>query len=167
MFEKLQKQFNERYTKLFASLNVNVYPCENLDNGIFKTPSVSIGQGGGNLISLETEVSELVPPALANVNIKMKYGISPIYRINIPFNECSIAADKPEYFAYLFDNILDIAIKNYNTTFGGIDKVRFGEYYCKAIITPSTNIEGDVLLTLKGHFAGNKDVPEVTIPETK
>jgi len=164
MFEKLNKLFKERYNKLFASMNVNVYPCENIGNGIFNTPSVSIGQGGGNLISLEKEGDLLVPPALVTVSTKLKYGMSPVYRLNIPFNECSIAADKPEYFAYLFDNMLDTVIKNYNTTFGGVDKVRFGESYCLASLEVSEEADGNVILTLKGLFAGNKDVPSVTIP---
>lgn len=128
--ESLHKQFNKRYAKKFADLNKNVYPTAKNDKGSFEVPVPVLGAGGGTLITGNEGAFNLNPPAPVSVQFKVMKPQSLVYRISFPYSECDIAANKEEYFNYLFDAILGKAIGNYEKTVGGADKVRFGECYC-------------------------------------
>lgn len=128
IIKNLDEMFIKRYDKLFVELNKNVYIMPE-ENGIFDVPVVTLGTGGGTLANTIDAAFELQKPAYVKLQSKKMIGAQAIYRIAVPFNECEIAANKPEYFNFLFDKITYQAIANYNKTFKGPDVVRFGKVY--------------------------------------
>lgn len=161
--ESLTKQFNARFAKKFAELNKNVYPTAKNDKGAYEVPVPVLGSGGGTLITGNNDAVSLQPPAQVTVQFKNMKPQQLIYRISIPYSECEIAANKTEYFNYLFDAILIKALGNYEKTVGEPGKVRFGECYCiyerpgtaKEIFSQleDSNIE----LRLYGSWASNEE----------
>jgi hypothetical protein len=81
-----------------------------------------------------------------------------VYRVAVPFSECQIAAEKPEYFNYLFDAVMAAAIGNYKATVGGHDKVRFGTKYIEAKLSQPNDDFVEIRFT--GEWAG--DVEDLT-----
>lgn len=157
--DSITKQFTTRYAKKFADLNKNVYPTAKNDKGSFEVPVPVLSKGGGTLNTGDA-VFPLDYPASVSVVMKNMKPETLIYRINFPFRECQIAAEKPEYFNYLFDAIISKALGNYQLTVGGPDKVRFGEAYCSyeplKDKTLFTSDGGDLLeLRLHGCWASN------------
>jgi hypothetical protein len=148
-------------------MNKNVYLSEQVEGLFFKVPSVTVG-GGGGTIAINKEVFQLNPAAKVAVNSKTKQCINAVYRIEIPYNECAIAAENESYFNYLFDAVMNQAIPNYNATFGGSDKLRWGNYYCQAFsdTQQALNDTSDeyVELRLAGFWASDKDADTITLP---
>lgn len=126
----LTNKFHTRYGKKFAELNRNVYPTAKTDKGGYDVPVPVLGPGGGTLVTGAEGAIQLKPAAAVSVQFKTMKPQVLIYRIAIPYNECEIAAEKPEYFNYLFDAVVSKALGNYEKTVGEPDKVRFGEFYC-------------------------------------
>lgn len=161
IIDSLTKQFNARYAKKFADLNKNVYPTAKNDKGSFEVPVPVLGPGGGTLITGNPEAFTLKPAAKVSVQFKVMQPQRLIYRISIPFNECEIASNKPEYFNYLFDAVINKALGNYEKTVGGPDVVRFGESYCN-YTTPDNKIfkiteDNDLEIRLYGCWASNQE----------
>lgn len=128
---KLDKMFISRYGKQFADLNKNVYPTAKNDKGNYEVPVVIVGSNGGTLIKGNSEGAvQLNPPAQVSLQFRNMKPQTLIYRLSIPYSECEIAVNKPEYFAYLFDEIVLKALNNYKVTVGDENKARFGEVYC-------------------------------------
>lgn len=133
MIEKLNKMFIDRYYKQFDGFNVNVFKTAKDDNGNFEVPVPTlIGDGFTNIPSNNTEGFLLNNPARASVVNKKMKGVTSIYRVCISYSETEIAANKPEYFNYLFDNIVQKSLDKWIEKFGSVDAVRFGEVF----ITP-------------------------------
>jgi hypothetical protein len=135
---KLNELFNARYSKDLAELNKNVYISAKNSKGSFEVPVPILGKGGGTVLS--DDVTKLNPPACVNVKLKTMLSQKVVYRIFIPFDECKIAAEKTEYFNYLFDAVVSKAIGNYKVTFGDENKVRFGTKYITANLPDSSDI---------------------------
>jgi len=140
MLIKLDKLFISRYGKRFAELNRNVYPTAKNDKGNFEVPIVIVGPNGGTLIKGAEGAFALNPPAVVSLQFRNMKPEQLVYRLSIPFDECKIAADKEEYFNYLFDEIVGKALNNYAATVGKPDKVRFGTCYAE-FQRPGTNKE--------------------------
>ena len=126
IIKSLNKQFITRYGKRISDLNKNVYPSAKNDKGSFEVPVPTLGAGGGTLITGKDTAFKLENPASVTVAFKNMEPQQLIYRIAIPFEESKIAAEKPEYFNYLFDAIVNKALGNYAATVGQPDIVRFG-----------------------------------------
>jgi len=127
---KLDRMFKSRYGKQFADLNKNVYPTAKNDKGNYEVPVVIVGSNGGTLIKGTPDATQLNPPAQVSLQFRNMKPQTLIYRLSIPYSECEIAANKPEYFNYLFDEIVSKALNNYKVTVGDENKARFGESYC-------------------------------------
>lgn len=147
--KNLDKMFIARYSKRFAELNTNVYISAKDDVGNFEVPVPTLGTGGGTAITGTPDAFNLNPPAVVKVEIKKMKGFKIIYRVAFPYSEMEIAANKPEYFNFLVDKILDKAIANYAATVGGPDKVRFGTTYCTYEVPGQ---EGTVFRELAGEY---------------
>lgn len=164
--QSLNTQFNVRYKDLFLELNKFVHLTEQIESLFFKVPSISLGTGGGTL-AFSKDAFQLNPPAKVTVNSKTKECAQAVYRIQIPYNECSIAADNSAYFNYLFDSIMNQAVANYNKTFGGSDKLRWGKHYCVASTEgkpPFYDFDDEYLeIRLYGLWASDKDADTVTM----
>jgi hypothetical protein len=131
--EKLNKMFIERYYKLLSDMNVSLYKAAKDDNGNFEVPVISLSSGGFTEITAPSpEAYQLNGPARVRVVNKKVKGLSGVYRIAISYSEAEIAANKPDYFNYLFDGIMEAAIAEYQKKFGVYNKVRFGEVYITA-----------------------------------
>ena len=139
VIDSLNKQFNKRFAKKFADLNKNVYPTAKNDRGSYEVPVPSVGKGGGTIVIGPKEAFKLEPPAPVSVQFKNMKEHLIVYRLAYPYGECEIAAEKPEYFNYLFDSTIDKAIGNYFVTVGGPDIVRFGEVYCNYKLPGTTD----------------------------
>lgn len=126
---KLDTMFISRFGKRFAELNKNVYIAAANDKGNFEVPVVILGKGGGTLIRGAPDVVKLEPPAQVSLQYRNMKPETLLYRLTVPFEECKIAVNKPEYFNYLFDDIVGKALNNYKATLGDENKVRFGEHY--------------------------------------
>lgn len=160
MIEKLNKQFIGRYKNLFSTLNKNVVLTVSEDDGTISVPVVVVGDGGATVSEVNGNF-DLNPSAAASVKVKKMKAQTVVYRLTVPLNEAIIAADKPEYFNYLFDNILHQALGRYNNTFGGVEVSRFGESYCIPHAF-SENVflkenDGGVELRLVGKWASDKE----------
>jgi hypothetical protein len=162
--EKCEKMFRARYGKRFAELNKNVYPATQNEKGNFEIPVVSIGQMGGTMfVGHASEAVKLNPAAPVSILFRNTKPLFLIYRMAIPYGECEIAAQKPEYFNYLFDEIVTKGINNLKATVGDENKVRFGKVFCtyeklddtKRIfhITESNDLE----LRLTGCWGSNEE----------
>lgn len=127
--KQLDKAFTIRYGKKFADLNKNVYPAAKNDKGAYEVPVPRVGKGGGTLIVGPSDPYKLEPPATVSVDLRNMKEQVIVYRLAIPYSECEIASNKPEYFNYLFDAIVEKAIGNYRVTVGDENKVRFGSHY--------------------------------------
>jgi len=164
--QALNSQFNARYKDLFLEMNRFVQLSEQTDGLFFKVPSVVLGGGGGTL-AFNKEVFDLNPAAKVSIDTRVKECVQAVYRIQIPYNECSIAAENSAYFNYLFDNIMTQAVANYNKTFGGSDKLRWGKHYCVAATdgnVPFSDVSDEYLeIRLFGFWASEKDADTVTI----
>lgn len=171
MLEKLNKQFIERYSKQFLKLNSNLYKAAKDDEGNYEVPVPGLSDGGFTVVDGKpTEAFSLNPPALANVTNKKVKAKTIIYRIAIPISEAQIAADKPEYFKYLFDSILKTALKNYYKLAGNPEDMRFGDVFVTAdrpggaaplkelSPNPNSSVDDQVELRLYGQFAGSEEV---------
>lgn len=134
VLEKLDKMFITRYGKMIADLNKNVYPTAKNDKGNYEVPVVIVGKGGGTLsvIAGEEEAIKLNPPAVVTLEHRNMKPQMLNYRLAIPYSEGEIAARTPEYFNYLFDEIVQKALANYKVTVGDENKVRFGEVFISA-----------------------------------
>lgn len=171
LLSNLDRLFIERYSKSFAELNKNIY-ITLLEEGTFEVPVPTLGPGGGTLVTGAGDggVYKLESPAVVKVQHKRMEAANAIYRIVVPRYECEVAANKPEYFNYLFDSVIYKAIINYNSTFGGDNKIRFGTSYC-TYERPTGGIfydldGGDYLeFRLFGQWASDKEVTKVIIPE--
>jgi hypothetical protein len=171
LFETLDRLFIERYSKTFAELNKNIYTTA-LEEGTFEVPVPTLGLGGGTLALGSPESLKLEPPAVVKVQHKRMEAANAIYRIAMPRYECEVAASKPEYFNYLFDSSVNKAIVNYNSTFGGPDKVRFGTTYCTYLKpgnseTIFADLDGGDYLEFRlfGQWASDKEVTKVNMGE--
>lgn len=169
LLANLDKLFIQRYAEKFAELNENVYTTIN-EEGTYEVPVPTLGPGGGTLALGNPSAFKLEPPAVVKVQHKRMEAANAIYRIAVPRYECEVAAQKPEYFNYLFDNVVHKAIANYNATFGGSDKVRFGTTYCTYLRPGNTNSifvdldGGDFLeFRLYGSWASDKEVQKVQL----
>lgn len=167
MLVKLNSMFNKRYGQRIADMNRNVYISQK-ENGMYDVPVPILGEGGGTVVMEHEDAVKLNSPAVATVKNKKMYAMTCVYRIALSRNECEVAVNKPEYFNFFFDTIINKAINNYNHTFGGEDKVRFGTVYCSAERPGSKNLcitdldGGDFLeLRLYGNWASDKEVPIV------
>lgn len=171
LLANLNKYFIKRYSEKFNELNKNLYITPVVED-TFEVPVPVLGPGGGTMVIGRKGAFKLEKPAIVKVEHKRMEAAAAIYRIAIPRYEAEIAAGKPEYFNYLFDNIIHKAIANYNVTFGGPDKIRFGTSYC-TYERPGSNDEnkifadldgGDFLeLRLYGCWASDKEVQKVDI----
>lgn len=171
LLSTLDRLFIERYSKQFAELNKNIYTTV-LEEGTFEVPVPTLGPGGGTLITGAEGAHKLEPPAVVRVQHKRMEAANAIYRIAVPRYECEVAAVKPEYFNYLFDSIVNRAIANYNATFGGIDKIRFGKTYCTYLRpgnseTIFADLDGGDYLEFRlfGQWASDKEVTKLNIEE--
>lgn len=158
----LDKSFTTRYSKKFADLNKNVYPTAKNDTGAFEVPVPVLGSGGGTLITGKEDAVKLEPPAMVSVQFKNMQPQQIVYRIAIPYSECEIAANKPEYFNYLFDAIVNKALGNYAATVGQPDVVRFGTNYISFNRPDSLGVfkqleNMDLELRFFGEWASNKE----------
>jgi len=158
----LDKSFTSRYAKKFAELNKNIYPTAKNDAGAFEVPVPVLGSGGGTLITGKQDAFKLEPPAMVSVQFKNMQPQQIVYRIAIPYSECEIAANKPEYFNYLFDAIVNKALGNYAATVGQPDVVRFGTNYISfnrpnALGVFSQLENTDLELRFHGEWASNKE----------
>lgn len=156
MLEKLNQKFNKRYGQLIANMNINlVQVAKDKDN--FEVAVPVLGEGGGTL-SYGTEKSAPAAPAKVRLERKRVLVQDVSYRILVPETEAVLAADRDDYFNYLFDRVMDQAIGAYNKTFGGPQQLRFGEMYCEAkelkLGTDGVEIE------LVGCWASDKQVTE-------
>src|SRR5690606_16342952 len=144
------------------------------ENDLYDVPTPTLGNGGGTIrLSSEDTTKKFEPPAIVKVEHKKVYAAMAVYRIAVPRYECEVAANKPEYFNYLFDKIVFKAIANYNATFGGSDKIRFGSHYCSCYNGEGPDgifldLDGGDLLEfrLHGKWASDKEVPKITLPDT-
>ena len=162
--ESLNSQFNKRYNKVFLELNQNVTLAAK-ETDTFEVPSATVGGGGGSIVvgGAETQIN---PPAKVSINYSRKQAVKAIYRIAVPISECTIAEENPEYFNYLFDQIMGKAIANYNATFGGQNTMRFGESYCE--FKSFLDLGGDeLILELMGTWASNQDTPAPELAKTE
>jgi len=125
--DALDKMFIARFAKIEAELNKNVYLAPITDNDTFEVPVVTLGKGGGTFLNKETE--SLNAPAVVSLIHQEVEAFRIVYRIAVPRAELEIAFNKPEYFNYLLDSIINKAINNYRVTVGDEHKVRFGSYY--------------------------------------
>lgn len=168
MIQSLTEQFNKRYGNKFAEMNKNVY-IASLTEGTFEIPVPTLGEGGGT-VSVGKVPIKLVTPAFASVTHKRMEALYAVYRVAIQRSEAEIAANKPEYFNYLMDSIVQKAVINYNSTFGGIDKVRFGITYCTPYKEDGKSVfyETDdyIEFRLTGCWASDKEVAKVTLEGT-
>jgi hypothetical protein len=137
VISSLNKQFISRYGKQFAELNKNVYPTALNDRGAYQVPVPIVGQLGGTLM-IGCGAFDLNPPAPVSVQFKNMKPQQFVYRVAVPYTEAEIAADKKEYFNYLFDAIMSKAIGNYQATVGKADVVRFGTTFCSCELPEST-----------------------------
>jgi len=167
LLSTLSKLFIERYAKIFVNLNINVYNTPN-EEGTFEVPVPTLGPGGGTQALGKQEGFKLEVPAAVKVQHKRMEAANTVYRISVPRYECEIAANKPEYFNYLFDSTIQKALDNYNNTFGGIDKVRFGSTYCNYVQKENQvffDLDGGDYLEFRlfGCWASDKEVPKIDI----
>jgi len=169
LLKTLDKLFIERYSEKFVELNKNVYTVIN-EEGTYEVPVPTLGPGGGTLANGSPTAVKLEPPAVVKVQHKRMEAANAIYRIAVPRYECEVAAKKPEYFNYLFDSIVNKAIDNYNATFGGSNKVRFGTNYCtyERPGKPTTifvDLDGGDYLEFRlyGSWASDVEVPKVQL----
>lgn len=158
MFTKLNDQFGKRYGQQIADLNVNIYPSAKNDNGSFEIPVVTLGKGGGTIVVNSKDTVALNPPAMVSLAFKNMKPYFIVYRVAVPLSECQIAAEKPEYFNYLFDSVISAALGNYKATVGGHDKVRFGTNYIEAKLSQPNDDFIEIRFT--GEWAG--DVEDLT-----
>ena len=163
MLTKLNDMFVKRYNPLFVNLNKNVIQTDIDTEGVMQVPTVSLSDGGATLIEAETSTITLNTPARANVDTKRVYAQTVIYRLGLSLAEAETASNKPEYFNFLLDSILEKALANYNSTFGGPGVQRFGRFYCvpdRPGGSIFTEVEGGdmVEFRLYGQWAGNKEV---------
>ena len=155
MLNKLKSQFNARYGQRLADLNKNVYIASKNDNGSFEMPVIVVGQNGGTAFIGKKEATTLNPPAMVNLSLKNMKPYNIIYRLALDLNECEIASNKPEYFNYYFDAIVDKALANYRVTVGDENKVRFGSKYISAELL---DLEGSYIeLRFTGEWASNEE----------
>lgn len=153
MLEKLKSMFNARYGQRIADLNKNVYIAAKNDKGSFEVPVVVVGTGGGTAFVGDT--AKLNVPAMVNLSLKNMKPYNIVYRLALDLNECAIASDKPEYFNYYFDAIVEKALANYKVTVGDENKVRFGSKY---ISTSLSDLEGNYIeLRFFGEWASNEE----------
>lgn len=166
MNEKLDKLFTDRYKNLFDHLNRNVVKTDPDTEGVMTIPVVEVGDGGAQVLPTGTGVFELSNNvAQVTVNTKQVKTFSVVYRLKVPLAEAEIAANKPEYFNFLMDNVVNTALIRYNATFGGPDISRFGAFYCTPIrpggrgeiFRELENGEG-VEIRLYGMWAGSEEV---------
>lgn len=164
MLNKLNEMFTKRYNPLFVSLNKNVIQTDVDTEGIMRVPTVSLSEGGATLIEQSSAGTfTLNTPARATVDTKSVYAQTVIYRLGLSIAEAEIAANKPEYFNFLLDSVLEKALSNYNNTFGGPAVQRFGKFYCIPDRPGGgifTEVQGEdiVEFRLYGQWAGNKEV---------
>lgn len=168
MLEKLNRMFGERYFAEIEHLNVNIYKAAVDDNGHFEVPIPALSSGGFTDLP-NTGVVNLNPPARASVKNKKMKATKVIYRVAISLSEAEIAANKPEYFNYLFDSLVAQAVSNYGTKYGPSNKVRFGETYITAqrpdgaaFLTqwspgPGSEADDQIEFRLYGHFASEEE----------
>lgn len=151
MFTKLNDQFGKRYGQQIANLNKNVYISPKNDKGSYEIPTVKLGTGGGFVVPTDEPAYSLPPPAMVGLVFKNMKPFQYVYRVAVPISECEIAANKPEYFNYLFDYVMLAAVSNYKATVGTPDKVRFGTKYIDAQLRDAgENIE----IRFHGDWAG-------------
>ena len=161
MIEKLNKMFIARYSKELSELNKNVYISPKNDKGNFEVPVPTLGELGGTVQVGSTEAFTLNSPALVKVDVKEMKPTLFIYRVAFPLSECEIAAEKPEYFNYLFDGVMLKAIDNYRATVGDENKVRFGTHYISYTLPDGSVFRdaGEYLeVRLHGDWASNESV---------
>jgi hypothetical protein len=164
MLEKLNKQFNDRYFKQLEALNNNLYKAAKDDNGYYEVPVPDLGEGGFTEVEGKSEGFSLSAPALATVVNKKVKGKTTVYRVAVSLSEASIAADKPEYFNFLFDRIMRKALSNYYKKYGDANQVRFGSYFIKVLPlqtlapNPGSNADDQVEIRFLGDFAGTEEV---------
>lgn len=171
MLASLDKQFIARYGQKINDLNRNLYVVPETE-GTFDVPVPTLGGGGGTVTTGKPEAFKLERPAVVKVEHKRMEALTSVYRIAVPRYECEIAAEKPEYFNYLFDIVVNKAINNYNHTFGGDNKVRFGQVYCsyerpgnsKSIFY---DLDGGDFLEFRffGYWASDKETTKLDISE--
>jgi hypothetical protein len=155
MLTKLKDQFGKRYGQQLADLNKNVYISAKNDKGSFEIPVVTLGKGGGTVIDVDSDAVTLNAPAMVSLTFKNMKPYRLVYRVAVPASECQIAANKPEYFNYLFDAVMTSAIGNYKATVGGHDKVRFGTKYIDASLTQPNDEYVEIRFT--GEWAGDTE----------
>jgi len=156
MINKLNKMFVERYYKRLSDMNSALYKAAKDDNGNFEVPVVSLSDGGFTelVTPMEAAYSLAGPARVRVVNKKMK-GLTGVYRIAVPFSEAEIAANKPEYFNYLFDGVMDAALTKFQDKFGSANKVRFGEVFITAETAGGKNQPLRLLSVNSTDAAGN------------
>jgi hypothetical protein len=108
---------------------------------------VVLGKGGGSI----NKIDSYQKPDAARVEISLTEasGVIALYRIFIPASECETAAKDVKYFNFLFDSLLEQAIGNYNLTFGGAERARFGDFYVMGEINYVDDSNIELLLTGK------------------
>jgi len=150
MIDKVNAKIKEKYSKLIVELNKDLVYTPEVD-GTIESPGFSITPGGGNLIEGKSEV-QLVAPARLQVGLVKKPVVEPIYRIEIPFHDIQYGLESNEsYLESLLDFVFNQAINNYNFTFGGPKKVRYGTAYL--FLPQVEDYRDDFLITFKGYFA--------------
>lgn len=167
MLEKLNKMFGDRYQQLFVHLNKNVIQTLPDTEGMMTIPVVNLGPGGATVVPVTSDAFTLNEPASVDVTTKQVRATNIIYRIKFSTAEAEVAADKPEYFNYLMDSVLNRALLGYNQAFGGPEVSRFGTFYCTAERSgPNSGEffyklqggEDAVEIRLFGQWAGNEEV---------
>ncbi len=160
--ESLNKQFTVRYGKFFAALNKNVYPAALNDNKAYEVPVVELYPGGMLVCPKDDAPFELPVPGKARVSLQYRKQEVVIYRLAIPATELTIAADRPEYFNYLMDSILNPAIVNYRKAYGDENILRFGQTYCSYQFPNGDIFRGidddNIEIRLFGAWAGQEGV---------
>jgi hypothetical protein len=126
--EKINKLLTYRYSKKLAEINKSVYSATSNEDGTLNVPTIEVGPGGGTIITKELG-SELAPPAKVAVKVRPCEPVIALYRLVLPQGEVEIAASNENYFNHLFDRVIAVALERYTSTFGPVNKIRFGECF--------------------------------------
>lgn len=161
----IMTSLNEKIKKLFSTfegqLNSKLTVCElqKTEDGTecYEIPIPKLSGGGATvIINGKMESVALEAPAKASFDISKVHPHKVFYRIAFDVADAAKAESDDSYFNALFSPIITQAIHNYNDTFGGVDVLRYGKFFCKIedIIESGELVE----VRLVGNWASNSPV---------
>jgi HSP20 family molecular chaperone IbpA len=147
---QLKEKFTARYSVTFQDLNKFVMDAPSVNDTMFSVPNIELSDGGTTHAEIGAELPK-VSPAEISVKTKEVQGFNVQYKIHIPLDQCQVALKNESTFNFLFDNIIGLAITNYEKNYGPHKVTRFGKSFCDAELLWFN--DDFVELKLSGNFA--------------